>query len=174
MKNLSVLALALLLTTAAYGQRGGHGPGGGPGGDPGTAPGGNLIVADDGTVIVSRVVSDSATNTRTQQLTAYTSAGAQAWSVTLTNGGHPVLSGSNLLFVSHDNTAGTSTISARSLASGAEAWTKTVTGRITDLEPFSGGTYAVVVVPPATQGGTGTRSLAAISASGATLWSVPL
>jgi hypothetical protein len=174
MKRLSVLALALLLTTgAAYARGGGHGPGGPDGDDAGIGPG-NLVVAADGTILVTRVVTDSATDTRTTQLVAFTAAGAQAWSTTLTDRGHLVLSGSNLLSVSYDETAGTSTITARATATGATSWTKTVTGRISDLEPFSGGTLAIVVVPPATQGGTATRSLVAISNTGATLWTVSL
>ena len=170
MKKLLVLAFTLLLSTAAFARGGGR-----PGGDEGAGgPGGGLIVADNGTVLVRRVTTDSATDTRTTTLTAYTAAGAQAWTVTLTDGGHFTLSGTNLLFVSYDSTAGTSTITARALATGAVAWTKTVTGRVQELEPFSGGTYAIVVVPAATEGGTATRSLVAISSTGATLWTVTL
>jgi hypothetical protein len=174
MKKQLVLALALLLTTSlAYARGGGHGPGG-PGGDAGGPGGGNAIVADNGTIIVTRVVTDSATDTRTTQLVAITAAGAQAWTATLTDRGHLVLSGSNLLSVSEDDDAGTTTITARSIATGAVAWTKTLTGRVTDLEPFSGGTYAIVVVPAATEGGTATRSVVGISSTGATLFTVNL
>lgn len=169
MKKLLVPALALLLTTSAFARGGGRGPGG----DDGAGPGGNAIVADNGTIIVTRVVTDSATNTRTTQLVAITPAGAQAWTATLTDRGHLVLSGNNLLSVSQ-NDAGVSTITARSIATGATAWTATVNGRVTDLEPFNGGTYAIVVVPPATEGGTATRRVVAISNSGTTLWTVNL
>lgn len=173
MKKQLALALALLLTTTlAYARGGGRGPGG-PGGDGGAGIG-NAIVADNGTIIVTRVVTDTATDTRTVQLVAYNSAGAQAWTATLTDRGHLTLSGNNLLSVSEDEDADTSTITARAISNGAVAWTKTVTGRVTDLEPFSGGTYAIVVVPAATEGGTATRSLIAISNTGATLWTVNL
>ena len=68
----------------------------------------------------------------------------------------------------------TSTVTARSTATGAVAWTATVNGRITDLEPFSGGTYAIVVTPATTSGGTATRSVVAFSNSGVKLWTVAL
>jgi hypothetical protein len=172
MKRLSVAVLALLMTASLAYANGGGGHRGAPGGD---APaGGNLIVAADGTVLVTRTVTDSATNTSTTTLTAFNTAGVQAWSVTLTDRGHFVLSGSNLLSVAEGATEGTSVITARSLSTGAVAWTVNITGRVTDLETFNGGTYAVVVVPPATTGGTATRSLIAISNTGATLWTKAL
>ena len=120
---------------------------GGPGPDgPG---GGNAIVLADGTLIVTRHIVDTATDTSATQLIAITPAGTTAWNVTLADGGHFTVSGSNLLSVtsSATDTAVTSTVTARSTATGAVAWTATINGRITDLEPFSGGTYAVVVTP---------------------------
>jgi hypothetical protein len=177
MKRIAVLALSLLLTAGVASARGGgNGGHGGPGDGPDGGPG-NALVASDGTIFVTRVVTDSATNTATTQIVAVSPAGATLWTQTLTNGrGHLVLSGSNLLSVSDSSTdtATTSTITARSTATGAVAWTVTLNGHITDLEPFSGGTYVILVVPPATEGGTATRSLVAISNSGATLWTVAL
>ena len=180
MKRILIATLAMLLTTSAAlanggGGRGPGGPGRGPddGGIPG---GGNAIVAADGTLFVTRRVVDTATNTSTTQLVAITTAGSTAWSVTLTDNGHFRLSGSNLLSVSSSSTdtAVTSTVTARSTATGAVAWTATLNGRVTDLEPFSGGTYAIVVTPPATTGGTATRSVVALSNSGATLWTAAI
>ncbi|HEX7832984.1 MAG TPA: hypothetical protein VF787_25245 [Thermoanaerobaculia bacterium] len=176
MKRLSIaLILVLTMTAGAAFARGGGRPGGGPGGDDrGGFGGGNLIVASDGTIFVTRTVSDDATDTSTTTLTAITSSGATAWSVTLTDRGHITLSGNNLLSVSEGSTEGTDVITARSTSTGAVAWTATFTGHVTALEPFSGGTYAIVVVPAATEGGTATRNLVAISSSGATLWTKSL
>jgi hypothetical protein len=174
MKRISVALLALLMTASlAYARGGGNqGGGGNPGNDgPG---GGHLIVAADGTVLVTRTVTDSATDTHTTTLTAITPSGNQAWSVTLTDRGRIVLSGSNILSVSEGATAGTSVIGARSLSTGAASWSVNVTGRVMDLQPFSGGTYAIVVVPPATEGAAPTRTLLAISNSGATIFSKTL
>lgn len=179
MKRIAVFTLALLLTAGiASAQRGGGRPGGGPGGGPDGGPhGGNAIVASDGTIFVMRVVTDSATNDATTQIIAVSSSGATLWTQSISEGrGRLLLSGSNLLSVSDSSTdtAVSSAITARSTATGAVAWTATINGRVTDLEPFSGGTYAIVVNPPATEGGTATRSLVAISNSGATLWTVAL
>jgi hypothetical protein len=182
MKRISIAALILMLTAgAALANGGGRGPGGGPGG-PGGGPGGdgfhggNTIVASDGTLFVTRRVVDTATDTSTTQLVAITSAGATAWTVTLTDGGPLRLSGNNLLSVSTSatDTAVTSTVTARSTSTGAVAWTATINGRVTDLEPFAGGTYAIVVTPAATAGGTPTRSVVALSTAGATLWTVAI
>lgn len=168
MKRIAVLTLSLLLMAGAAYARGGGRPGG-PGGPEGGPHGGNAIVASDGTIFVMRVVTDTATDTSSAQIVAVSSSGATLWTQTISEGRGPfILSGSNLLSVSED------AITARSTATGAVAWTATVTGRVTDLEPFSGGTYAIVVTPPATEGGTPTRSLVAISNSGATLWTVAL
>ena len=182
MKKALIAALTILMVaTMASAQMGGghHGnPGQGRGPEAGGPMGGHLIVADNGYVIVTRVVTDSATNTSSVQLVAITPSGSQAWTSTLTGGrGGFTLSGNNLLTVSStaasDGTV-SSTITARSVTTGATAWTLTRNGHITDLEPFSGGTYAVVVVPPTTAGGTATRTLIAISASGTVSWSVNL
>jgi hypothetical protein len=177
MKRILIATLVMLLTggVALAGPGGGRGPGpGGPGPDgPG---GGNAIVLADGTLIVTRHIVDTATDTSTTQLIAITPAGSTAWTVTLADGGHFALSGGNLLSVNSSvtDTAVTSTVTARSTSTGAVAWTATINGRVTDLEPFSGGTYAIVVTPPATTGGTPTRSVVALSSSGATLWTAAI
>ncbi|HET8797744.1 MAG TPA: hypothetical protein VFO89_08655 [Thermoanaerobaculia bacterium] len=174
MKRLSIALLIVLMTAGAALARGNGHPGQGQGPGPDGFGGGNLIVAADGTVIVSRIVSDSATHSATVTLTAISPSGATAWSVTLEDRGRLTLSGNNLLSVAPGSTDGTSVITARAVSTGAVAWNATFTGRVTDLEPFSGGTYAILVVPAATQGGPATRTLVAISPSGATLWSKAL
>ena len=174
----SIAALAVIATMAfggvAVADHGHGGPGAPPpgadfGGDHGL---GGAIVGSDGTLYLTSTVFDSATNTATSTLKAISPAGAVKWSITLTNRERLQLSGSNLLSVSYDSTAGTSTISAISTSAGAAAWSQTITGHVQDLIPFNGGTYAVVVTPAATTGGTATRSLVAISDAGAVLWTI--
>lgn len=175
MKKAFITTVGLLMLASAAFANGGHGGPGGPG-DFGGAPEGNLIVASDGTLFITRSVVDTGTNTATTTVTAIRSTGATAWTATLPNRvGHLVLSGSNLLSVTSsaasDGTV-SSTITALSTASGAVAWTRTIAGRITDLTPFSGGTYAVVVTPATTTGGTATRQIVAIGNDGSVLWTV--
>src|SRR2546423_6243928 len=171
MKKISVVFLALLMaaTVASAQHGGGPGPNHGPEGDHGAGgPGGHAIVGSDGTIYISSVTVDTTANTATQKITAVRPAGTVAWTATLSAAGHVTLSDGNLIVESasraSDGTV-TTTLTAVSAASGATAWTKTITGHV-ELFPFSGGTYAVVVVPPATQGGTATRSLIGISNSG--------
>jgi hypothetical protein len=191
MKKVLTAAFAFLMVASIAAANGpGHGPGGsgdmggmrgdmgGMRGDMGGGPGGNLTVSSNGTVFLTSSTYDSATSTSTTTIKAISASGTVLWTKTLTNArGHFELSGSNLLNVSEtaatDGTV-TSTITAISGATGATAWTKTVTGHVGSLTPFSGGTYAVVVVPASTTGGTATRSLIAISDSGATLWTLAL
>jgi len=156
MKKAGIATLTLLLVAgAAMAQHGGPG-------------GGEVLVASNGTVFITSVVRDSATETATTQIVAVTTSGAKAWTATLANGGRLTLSGNNLLSVSDG------TITAINTATGATAWTLTQSGRVMELEPFSGGTYAIVVTPAATSGAAATRSLIAISSSGTVLWSVSL
>ena len=175
MKRVLIALFAVSLATGiAFANE--HGGSGGPGPDNG--PGGNLLVGSDGTVYVTHTVVDTSTHTSTTTVTAIKSTGGTAWSATLpTNAGHLTLSGPNLIAVTRvrasDGTV-TTTLTAISAATGATAWTKTINGEVTELTPFSGGTYAVVVVPPTTSGGTATRSLDAIGNDGSTLWSVAL
>ena len=179
MKRALIAFLAVMMIAGGAFARGG-GPGGGPGGrgpgDEGRGPGGGLLIADNGTVFVTRTVSDSATGTSSTEIKAISTSGATLWTVTVANRGHFTLSGSNLLTVSDASTtsAVASTITAISTATGATAWTLNVNGRVQGLEPYSGGTYAVVIVPAATEGGTATRSLVAISNSGTILWTAAL
>lgn len=175
MKRVLIAFLAVMMIAGGAFARGGGPGGGGRGGDE-RGPGGGLLVADNGTVFVTRTIFDDATDTSSTEVRAISTSGATLWTITLANRGHLTLSGNNLLTVS-DASSGTtaaSTITAINGATGANAWTLNVNGRVQSLEPFSGGTYAVVVVPAATEGGTATRSLIAISNSGTILWTVNL
>ena len=49
-----------------------------------------------------------------------------------------------------------------------------IAGAALELRPFNNGTYAVVVTPAATTGGTATRSLVAIGNDGSILWTLAL
>jgi hypothetical protein len=167
----SLIAVAMMLVaTFAFANGGGHGPGGGDNrrDDGGGA---NLLVAADGTAFLIQRVTD-ATTTR---VVAISPSGATSWTATLpANSGHGdlVLSGTNLIAISTprpaDGTAATaSTLTAISTASGAIAWTLTLPGVAQDVRPFSGGTYVIVT-------STTTRSLVAVSNSGAILFTTPL
>ena len=165
MKKTSVIAFVLFLLVAslASAQHRGGGPGGdrGPGG-----PEGHAIVGSDGTLYLE-------TSTG---ITAVRPTGTTAWTATIDARGF-VLSGSNLIAATRtEATDGTisTTLTAISTNSGAVAWTRTLAGNAGELRPFSGGTYVFVVVPPATSGGTATRSLVAIGNDGSVLWTLAL
>jgi hypothetical protein len=162
MRKVSVVFVALLMVAAVASAQ--HG--GGPGRDGEHGPGGNAIVGSDGTIYI----------TNGTAITAVRSTGTVAWTATLSTAGHVTLSDGNLIVENatraSDRTV-TTTLTAISTASGATAWTKTINGHA-ELFPFSGGTYAIVVVPPTTSGGTATRSLIGISNSGSTLFTLAL
>ena len=169
MKKIAVafLALFMMATIASAQHGGGHGPGGGPEGLRG--PGGPALVGSDGTLFV---VSRDAENIT---IKAVRSTGTVAWTATVAEG-HVVLSDGNLIVESAERASDvtvTTTLTAISTATGATAWTKTITSHA-QLVPFSGGTYAIVTVPPATSGGTPTRSVIGISNSGSTLFTLAL
>src|SRR5262245_32346352 len=176
MKKISVVFAALLLVAAmASAQHPGPPPGGDRGPGPG-GPGGGAIVGSDGTIYLSSVTVDTTANTATHKITAVRSTGTVAWTATLSSPGHVVLSDGNLIVESESRASDgtfTTTLTAIAAASGSTAWTKTINGHA-ELFPFSGGTYALVVVPPATSGGTATRSLIGISNSGGTLFTLAL
>jgi hypothetical protein len=180
MKRILIAVFALTLVTgAAFAQHGPGGPGG-PAGDHGPGdrgPEGGLIVGSDGTVFLIQPSSTSTSAAPSFTVKAIRSSGSTAWTATFNGPGHLELSGSNLLQVSSTTASdGTvsSTITAISAASGTVAWTRTLSGRVQELRPFSGGTYAVAVVPAATSGGTATRSLVAIGNDGSVLWTVSI
>lgn len=174
MKKTFLTTVAMLMVASLALANGGHGGPGGPFGP--DFGGGDLLVASDGTVFLTRTVVDTGTNTATTTVTAIRPTGVTAWTATLSNReGRLVLSGSNLLSVTSTTASdGTvsSTITALSTATGAVAWTRTISGRVTDLTSFSGGTYAIVVTPATTTGGTATRQLVAIGNDGTILWTV--
>jgi len=149
------------------GPEGGHG---GPGG-----PEGGLAVGADGTVYVtSTSVSNNVASTTIKAIRA---TGTVAWTSTVTGRVRPLISDGNLLYVTHTEAADgtvTSTINAISAATGAASWTRSLGGHIAELRPFSNGTYAVTVTPPATSGGTPTRTLTAVGNDGSILWTQTL
>jgi hypothetical protein len=169
-----VLALMMAATLAVANDHGGPPPGaGGPGG-PGPGRGiegdGHLSVAADGTVVVVRAAASSTTSTPVAEVIAIRG-GAIAWSATLPSPHADVqISGSQVIEVTDTTASGasspTTTLTALALSNGAQAWTLNITGRVVDLDPYSGGTYAVVIIPAATTGGTPTRNLVAISSTG--------
>lgn len=172
----AVLAVAFLMLAAVagahdHGSNGMGGPGNGPGG-----PEGGLTVGSDGTVYVTSEATSNGTTTAS--VTAISPAGTTLWTATLPGRGRLVLSDGNLIQVTKteatSTTAASSTLTAISTVTGKTAWTLTANGIVGELHPFSGGTYAVVVTPAATSGANATRTLEAISNSGAVLWSVPL
>ncbi|HKO56669.1 MAG TPA: hypothetical protein VJ276_12390, partial [Thermoanaerobaculia bacterium] len=154
---------------------------GGPGAGPGRRDevlregGADLLVGSSGTVYIVR---ESASTADTYELVGISSTGSTLFTVNIgASRQHFELSGSNLLSVASTTAAdGTisSTITARSGSTSAVVWTRTLAGRVGELTPFNGGTYAVVTVPATTSGGTVTRSLVAIGNDGAVLWTVAL
>jgi len=165
----TTLALTMVATLAVAREGPGRGNEGFGGAD--------AIVASNGTIFITSATIDTGTRTETTTIKAISSSGAVLWTATLTNGGHLELSGSNLISTNEtrasDGTVST-TLTAISTSSGSVAWTRTFTGRVTSLEPFSAGTYAIVVVPATTSGGSATRSLVAIGNDGSVLWTVSL
>src|SRR5260370_33522195 len=163
MKRILITTVAITLLAAIASANGpGHGPEG-YGDDAGA------IVASNGTIFVTSSTIDTGTRTSTTTIKAISSSGALLWTASLSNAGRLELSGSNLIASNEtrasDGTVST-TLTAVSTSSGSVAWTRTLTGRVTSLEPFSAGTYAIVVVPAATSGGSATRSLVDIGNDG--------
>jgi len=166
--GIAVIALLMAATFAVANEHGG-GPGG-PGPGRGFEGDDHLNVASDGTVVITRAAAGSTTTNPVAEVVAIRN-GAIAWSSTLPSPHADVeISGAQVIEV-YDNTASGATtpataLKALALSNGAQAWTLTITGRVAELTPFSGGTYAVVIVPATTTGGTATRNLVAISSSG--------
>jgi hypothetical protein len=176
MKKILSITFALTLLASIAGAMDHGGMGMGPGG-PGFDGGRDLIVSSSGTVFVTSTVIDTSTRTSTTTITAIGASGAKLWTATVSNGRGLTLSGNDLISISETNASdGTvsTTLTAISTSSGSTAWTRTLSGRVMSLEPFSGGTYAIVVVPATTSGGSATRSLVAIGNDGSVLWTVSL
>lgn len=166
---ITFFALTMLAAIASANNGPGHGPEGGFGGD--------AIVASNGTIFITSSTIDTGTRTSTTTIKAISSSGSLMWTATLTNAGRLELSDGNLIATNvttaSDGTVST-TLTAISTSSGSVAWTRTLNGRVTFLEPFSAGTYAVVVVPATTSSGSATRSLVAIGNDGTVLWTLSL
>jgi hypothetical protein len=164
-KTTVALALMMAATLAVAND---HGAPGGPG--RGVERDGHLSVAADGTVVVTRAAASSTTANPVAEVLAIRN-GAIAWSAALPSPHSDVeISGSQVIVVTDTTASGASTpttgLTARSLSNGTQAWTLSISGRVTDLTPYSGGTYAVVIIPATTTGGTPTRNLVATSTSG--------
>lgn len=137
---------------------------------------GHLSVAADGTVIVTRAEASSTTATPVSEVVAIRN-GAIVWSATLPSPHSGVeLSGTQVIVVTDTTATGATTpattLTALSVSNGAQAWTLNISGRVASLTPYSGGRYAVVIIPATTTGGTATRNLVAISSSGTILSTV--
>jgi outer membrane protein assembly factor BamB len=174
----ATFALMMMAAVAMADGHGGPGGSGGPGGERGDfGAHANLTVGSDGTVYITRAAATSTAASPLFEVVAIRSTGATAWTATLPTGSRDVeLSGTNLLTVTDTTASGAATptekITAISAATGVVVWTLSIDGRVSSLEPFSGGTYVVVVKPSTTSGGTSTRTLEAVSSAGAVLWSV--
>jgi hypothetical protein len=175
---IATLAFTMLASMAMANEN--HGGGNGSGdnviaGFGADRDGGDAIVGSDGTLYLqSTTVTSGVATTR---VTAIRPSGAVAWTATVTGREHLILSGTNLISVTEakatDGTF-TSTLSAISATTGAAAWTRTLSGRVTLLEPFSGGTYAIVVIPATTSGGTATRSVVGVGNDGSVLFTTAI
>lgn len=167
--GIAVLALLMIATFAVANDHGGPGGPGGPGGR-GFEGDGHLNVAADGTVIVRRAAASSTSANPVAEIIAIRN-GAIAWSSTLPSPRTEVeISGAQVIEVTDATASGASTpttgLTALNVSNGAQAWTLSITGRVEGLTPYSGGTYAVVIIPATTTGGTATRNLVAISSTG--------
>jgi hypothetical protein len=166
------MAIAVMMFAAlAFANGSEHG--GGPGGFPGDGGGpGGLTVDSNGTIYLTvETAAGTSTAAPTFAIKAISSTGTTLWTSASFSGEHFELVNSNLIAVSvtraTSTTAASSTITALSTATGTQAWTLTVDGVVTDIHPFSGGFYAVVVTSTS-------RTLEAISNSGTVLWKVSL
>ncbi len=176
MKKLSMAIAVMMFAALAFANGPDHG--GGQGGFPGGGPGG-FAVDSNGTIYLTvETAAGTSSTAPTFAIKAISSTGTTLWTSASFSGEHFELVNSNLIGVdvtrATSTTAASSTITAISTATGTQAWTLAVNGVVTDVHPFSGGFYAVVVVPPATKGGAETRTLEAISNAGTVLWTVSL
>jgi hypothetical protein len=170
---IATLAFTMLASLAAANE--GHGGASPAAGFDGGHDGADAIVGSDGTLYLQSTT--VASSVATTKVTAISPSGAIAWTATINGREHLVLSGTNLISVSAtkatDGTI-TSTLSAISATTGAATWTRSLTGAVEELKPFSGGTYALVVTPATTSGGTATRSVVGISNDGSVLFTTAI
>jgi outer membrane protein assembly factor BamB len=135
----------------------------------------DTIVGSDGTLYVESTTVTS--GVATTKVTAIRPSGAVAWTATVSGREHLILSGTNLISVTETKATDgtfTSTLSAISATTGAAAWTRTLSGRVVELEPFSGGTYAIVITPATTSGAAATRSVVGIGNDGSVLFTTAI
>lgn len=161
----------------------------------GGAMGQALTVGSDGVVYTLRTTATSGSSVPAVQVVAIRPSGTVAWSTSVDGGMTRVKLSGNVLLIANggedmgmNNGPATanddkSQLVALSTASGSVQWTLDVDGFVSSLEPFSGGTYAIVVKGDFAKGGmtgnTGstngmTRTLVAVGPDGKILWSVPL
>ena len=177
MKKFTIAVAIMMLAAVAFANGPEHG---GPSGlVPADFGPGGVMVDSNGTVYLTiETAAGTHTTAPTFAIKAISSSGSVLWTSANFSDEHFDLINSNLIAVNNtratSTTAASSTITALSTASGATAWTLTIDGIVTDIHPFSGGFYAIVVTPPATSGGTASRSLDAISNSGSILWKLAL
>jgi hypothetical protein len=177
MKKFSIAIAIMMLAAVAFANGPEHGGSGGFG--PADFGPGGIIVDSNGTAYLTfETAAGTHTTAPTFAIKAISSSGSVLWTSANFSGEHFDLVNSNLVAVNStratSTTAASSTITALSTASGTTAWTLTIDGVVTDIHPFSGGFYAIVVTPPATSGGTPSRSLDAVSNSGSILWKLAL
>jgi hypothetical protein len=175
MKKALIATLAFTMLASLATANEGHSGAGPAAGFDGGHDGAEAIVGSDGTLYLQSTT--VASSVATTKVTAINPSGAIAWTATI-NGREPlVLSGTNLISVSEtkatDGTI-TSTLSAISATTGAATWTRTLTGAVEKLKPFSGGTYALVVTPATNSGGTATRSVVGIGNDGSVLFTTAI
>jgi hypothetical protein len=173
---IATLAFTMLSSLAVANEN--HGGGSGSGSITGFGEqhdNGDAIVGPDGTLYLESTTVTS--GVATTKVTAIRPSGAVAWTATVTGEEHLILSGTNLISVTETRATDgtfTSTLSAISATTGAPAWTRALSGRVLRLEPFSGGTYAIVVTPATTSGGTATRSVVGIGSDGSVLFTTAI
>jgi hypothetical protein len=150
----ATLAVATILTLAAARGRG--------------TPAQSMFVTSDGTAFIATA----------KQMQAVREDGSVAWTAPLTaRPGRMIVSGNNLITVSEASDPTfpvVATLTAFSTASGEVTWSQKIPSHITDLQPFKGGTYAVIVCPAPASGGTATPWLGAFGDDGTLRWTVGL
>jgi PQQ-like domain len=161
----------------------------------GGAMGQALTVGSDGVVYTLRTTTATGSSVPAVQVVAIRPSGTVAWSASVDGGMTRVKLSGNVLLIAdggedmgmNNGTAtddnGKSRLVGLSAASGSVQWTVDLDGFVSSLEPFSGGTYVIIVKGDFANGGmTGTtggqngmtRTLLAVGPDGKILWSLPL
>jgi PQQ-like domain len=161
----------------------------------GGAMGQALTVGSDGVVYTLRTTAATGSSLPAVQVVAIRPSGTIAWNASVDGGMTRVKLSGNVLLIANGgedmgmnngtgtNDDGKSQLLGLSAASGSVQWTVNLDGFVSSLEPFSGGTYVIIVKGDFANGGmtgnTGstngmTRTLLAVGPDGKILWSVPL